>query len=393
MSHTPFPPPYDPHPGQYASAQHPVGQYAVGHHSPARPRLGARSVVGSVLWMLVLWGLVLVIAHGGLNTVTGQALDETALAQAKADRNVYFPALALTLAQSLPELVAAGAGILALVWAVRHRRWVLGPCAVGAVLAANLTTQLLKHGILQKPNLGVQEIAGNSFPSGHTTAAGSLLLAALLVAPAARRAQVGRWGALLAALVGMTTVLNGWHRPSDAAAALLVVGGWGVAAALLARCLDAVLARLGAGPGSTPDGALDSLREERRRRRQERAWSEDRGESAYVPPAHERAARERELAASSAARQAERQRFRAGQAGKPWQHGAPWWPVRPHLGTAVALILVTAALLALVVWWPYPAVAGTLAGRITLTAGYLGIASAAALAWSVVGRRLRPARR
>ena len=67
----------------------------------------------------------------------------------------------------------------------------------------------------------------------------------------------------------------------------------------------------------------------------------------------------------------------------------PHFPARPRLGTAITLTVVAAALLAAAIWWPSPTVAGTLAGRVTLTAGYVGIAAAAALGWSLVARRLR----
>ncbi|RKQ37219.1 phosphatase PAP2 family protein [Kocuria tytonis] len=378
--------------------------------------MGARTVLGAAVSLAVLWGLVLLIAHGGLGTFTGQALDEAALVQAKADRGSFFPGVVLVLAQYLPEVVAVGAGLLALVWAVRYRRWSAAACAVGSVIASNLTTQLLKHGVFDKPDLGVQQIASNSFPSGHTTAAASLLMAVFLVAPAHRRTRAARWGAFLAALVGMTTVVNGWHRPTDAVAALLVVGGWGVVAALGSQLLDAALAR--SGPGASPARTCRQYRAERSRRRRERAWSEDRGGSAYVPPAHERAEQERARAASSAAggpgnaapwngaRQDDRvwgaqpwdDPWQAGPGGIPGpSHGqggrAPWVPARPRIATAVTLIALSALLLTVAVWWPYPTVAGTFAGRLTLTGGYLGIAAAAALGWSVVARRLRAATR
>ncbi|MDO4918343.1 phosphatase PAP2 family protein [Kocuria sp.] len=411
MSFAPFPPGPGPRDGgRYTFPPH--GSYGTGQpgpsgHGTAPARtVSARTVVAALVALVVLWGLVPLIAHGGLGTVTGQALDEAALKQAKADRTTFFPRIVLVAAQYLPEVVAVAAGVLALVWAVRHRRWNAALLAVGAVLAANLTTQVLKHGVLDKPDLGVQEIASNSFPSGHTTAAASLLMAVFLVAPPHRRARTGRWGAFLAALVGMTTVLNGWHRPTDAVAALLVVAGWGVLAALLAQVLDAVVDRVRRS-GTTAAGTYRRLRADRSRRQRETAWSEDRGDSAFVPPARERAEREREWAASSARQNAHEHspgQYAPNQyapggmqgSGQPWAGGtwgAPQYPVRPRLGTAVALIVVSAALLTLAVWWPYPTVAGTFAGRITLAGGYLGIAAAAALGWSLVGHRLRPAAR
>ena len=409
MSYAPYPPGSDPrgaeprHPGAYRGTHHAPVQATPAGHAPApgpARTVTPRSVVGALVALLVLWGPVPLIAHAGLGTVTGQALDEAALTQAKADRTTLVPTPVLVAAQYLPELVAVLAGVLALVWAVRHRRWSAALFAVGSVLAANLTTQFLKHGVLDKPDLGVQQIASNSFPSGHTTAAASLLMAAFLVAPVHRRVRTGRWGAFLAALVGMSTVLNGWHRPTDAVAALLIVAGWGVLAALLTRLLDAALGRSGLRTGGAPGQAYRRFREDRSRRRQELAWSEDRGESAYMPPAHERAERQRARAASSSAGNGP-----VWNGNPPWNGGGnPGWapqpygyaprvPARPRITTAVLLTLLTTALVLLAVWWPYPTVAGTFAGRVTLTAGYLGMASAAALGWAVVARQLRPATR
>ncbi|WP_295109070.1 phosphatase PAP2 family protein [uncultured Kocuria sp.] len=404
MSYASFPP------GPHASYPAP------GAPAPGAPRrVRARSVVGTLVVLALLWGLVLVVAHAGLQTVTGQALDEVALAQAKADRNAYFPRPVLVLAQYAPEVVALLAGVLALVWAVRYRRWTAALCAAGAVIAANVTTQFLKHGVLDKPDLGIQQIASNSFPSGHTTAAASFLMALLLVAPPHRRARAGRWGAFLAAVVGMLTVVNGWHRPSDAAAAVLVVAGWGLVAALAERLIGFALARTGRARRGSAGAGLRRYREDRSRRRRRLSWREDRGDSAYVPPAHERQAEEREWAASSTGREDPRGGTRnsgewndaaqshaasngGGQRAASWdrqspsreaEDGSPWFPARPRTATALILVVLTAVLLAAAVWWPYPTVAGTLAGRITVLAGYLGIAAAAALGWAAVAARLR----
>src|SRR5207245_1071112 len=101
--------------------------------------------------------------------------------------------------------------------------------AVGAVLlivGANLTTQLLKS-VLVRPVLGIdpeRAAAGNSLPSGHTTIAASVAVAVLLVVPAAVRGVSAVVGAVLTAAAGVATLSAGWHRSSDAVAALLVVG-------------------------------------------------------------------------------------------------------------------------------------------------------------------------
>ena len=47
-----------------------------------------------------------------LMTMTGQSLDDEALAQAKADRNNFFPWIFLAAAQHVPELVSIAAAVL-----------------------------------------------------------------------------------------------------------------------------------------------------------------------------------------------------------------------------------------------------------------------------------------
>ena len=58
-----------------------------------------------------------------------------------------------------------------------------------------------------------------------------LLVAALIVLPRTAAPMVALIGAAWVALVAVATVVTGWHRPSDIAAALLVCAG---SAALIA---------------------------------------------------------------------------------------------------------------------------------------------------------------
>lgn len=106
--------------------------------------------------------------------------------------------------------------------------------AVVVVAGANLTTQLLKttleHARHKAFEHGIELPWPNSFPSGHTTAAASIAVALLLVAPAAYRARAAIAGVLLTAAVGFSVVVLGWHYPSDVLGGLLVVGIWGFAA-------------------------------------------------------------------------------------------------------------------------------------------------------------------
>jgi membrane-associated phospholipid phosphatase len=123
------------------------------------------------------------------------------------------------------------------------------------VAGANVTTQLLKvvleHARHKTFEHGIELPWPDSFPSGHTTAAASIAVALLLVVPAIYRGRALAAGALLTAVVGISTVVLRWHYPSDVLGGLLVVGTWGFA--------GLAYLRLRAGGGRAP-----STTEERR---------------------------------------------------------------------------------------------------------------------------------
>ena len=114
-------------------------------------------------------------------------------------------------------------GFIALV----RRRIGLAVTALVLIVGANLSTQILKHRI-DRPELSVDPLHPdhNSLPSGHTTVAASIAAAAVFVLPPRVRGFAAVVGAAYAALVGVATLAEGWHRPSDVVAALLVVGAW-----------------------------------------------------------------------------------------------------------------------------------------------------------------------
>jgi membrane-associated phospholipid phosphatase len=99
--------------------------------------------------------------------------------------------------------------------------------AVGAallVLGANGSSQLLKMR-LERPDLDGLTTP-NSFPSGHTAAAASVVAALILVLPAAVRGMVSLIGAGYVTVIAIATVWAEWHRPSDTVAAVLLVLAW-----------------------------------------------------------------------------------------------------------------------------------------------------------------------
>jgi len=102
--------------------------------------------------------------------------------------------------------------------------------ASAGILASNITTQLVKHVWLERPELVPGAGETNALPSGHTTMAASAAVAVFLAAPAKHRPLVGLIAALWGGGWGTYIFIEGWHRPSDMVAAYLVVAGWGLVA-------------------------------------------------------------------------------------------------------------------------------------------------------------------
>ena len=114
--------------------------------------------------------------------------------------------------------------ILAVV-AMTRRRVDLFVRAAVVVTGANATTQLLKRVVIDRPHYDVG-FGPNALPSGHTTLAFSVVVAAFIVLPAVARPLVAIIGGAWAVTMGVSAVVSGWHRPSDILAAILVCAGW-----------------------------------------------------------------------------------------------------------------------------------------------------------------------
>lgn len=161
-----------------------------------------------------------------VRTHAGQAVDQLAYDGADFGRRSVTP-FTQGILDWLPMASAVVGLLLTIVIALIRRHLKTFVVAVGVAGAAIATTQLLKYGVLTRPDLGVEGYAGNSFPSGHTTVAAASALALFLVASPRTRSKVGVWGTVFAVLAGLSTLADQWHRPSDVIAALLVVAFWG----------------------------------------------------------------------------------------------------------------------------------------------------------------------
>lgn len=198
----------------------------------ARERTSPVVFVGAAIVMAAALAGVYVFF---VRTERGQQIDELAFDGASLGQRTLAP-VTLSLLDALPTIAVAVALVLALAVTIVRRNWLVFGVAIGAALAANVSTQLLKSVLLTRPELGVSELSFNSLPSGHTTVAASSALVVFLVASGRLRPIAAFAGASFTVVAGAATLANQWHRPSDVIAALLMVGFWGcVAGAVLAQ--------------------------------------------------------------------------------------------------------------------------------------------------------------
>jgi membrane-associated phospholipid phosphatase len=167
-----------------------------------------------------------------VRTGWGQRLDATALRgrHSLEPRAVHAASRLLTTIDVASLLLIGGAIVLVALVRARPRLAIgAGTLIVGSVA----TSEILKHFVLTRPDLGVVDALGSraSYPSGHTTVAMSLGIAAMLVAPRRWRAVVGVVGAGYAAAIGVAVVATANHRPSDPIGAAFVVTAWASAIA------------------------------------------------------------------------------------------------------------------------------------------------------------------
>lgn len=193
-----------------------------GHHLPSTGVL-MRHVMALLFLGLSLYGAFAFFIY----TATGQQVDEQAYTE-YAHQFKSYRGPTLTALDSLPAVVGVIAvlGLVAvLIWKHRFLPSLIG---VLAAAAAVTSTYLLKHYLIVKPDLGVQEALSNSAPSGHTTFAAAAGAALFLAAPRFLRPTVALCVALATCLTGASTIINGWHRPADVVTAILVTAIWTV---------------------------------------------------------------------------------------------------------------------------------------------------------------------
>lgn len=205
-----------------------------GTRVPALISAGAAAVGVVVVWRVFV------------TTRTGQLVDQAAF-----DGGSYGRTQLWRVAEPVLDVVSvpfvAVVVLAAMTLAVLRRRALLAVRVALLVGGANLTTQLLKHNVLDRPDLDVGDRLGNALPSGHATVAASVSAALLLVVPRHLRPAAAVVAVLYTVATGVSTLVGAWHRPSDVVAAVLVVTAWGGVAVALGRPATTAVDR----PGGT----------------------------------------------------------------------------------------------------------------------------------------------
>jgi membrane-associated phospholipid phosphatase len=191
-----------------------------------RRRLQALAVVAATMVAVVY-----ILAE---RTTWGQRLDSTALQGRRAigPRAVHAAARLLTTID-IASLALIGGAIVIVAVVRGYPRLAV---AAGLIIAGSvLTAEVLKRAVLTRPELGISDALRTkaTYPSGHTTVAMSLGIAAMLVAPRRWRVTVGLLGATYASAIGIAVVATANHRPSDPIGAAFVVTAWTAAMASL----------------------------------------------------------------------------------------------------------------------------------------------------------------
>jgi membrane-associated phospholipid phosphatase len=141
-----------------------------------------------------------------------------------------------------PLPYAVGGLALVLVALARGLPWRAGTVVV-VLGVTGACTQIAKH-VLAQPRfeiwLGRDQIAPAAWPSGHATAAMTLALCAVLVAPPALRLLAAVCGGAFATGIGYALLVLGWHYPSDVLGGFLMAGVWTALAVAFLRVVEPV---------------------------------------------------------------------------------------------------------------------------------------------------------
>jgi membrane-associated phospholipid phosphatase len=188
---------------------------------------------------LILTGIV------ALALPAGRSFDATTLhGFIGLDRPIVDPLFQLIIQVGNPVIYTLLGGLIAHA-AYKRGQPRLAVAIVAILLGSVVSAELLKDLLTGlRPDVRVSpswSLGGDTWPSGHATAAMSLCMCAIMVSPPARRQLTAAAGAALTIAVSFALVSSGGHLPSDVVGAFFVSALWtAVAVAVLRRDQEAV---------------------------------------------------------------------------------------------------------------------------------------------------------
>ncbi|MFF5500032.1 phosphatase PAP2 family protein [Streptomyces aquilus] len=184
-------------------------------------RIAARLAVAAA----VAAAVCLLVYAAFVRTAAGQRWENSVWAGRARDESLAAVHRADGVLDQITVMSLGGAVVLLVLIGVMRRRWAETAVAVGVVGGSLVLSELLKRLVLSRPDLvgASPRLLDNSFPSGHTAIAMSVVFGLALVVPYRLRAAAMGVCAVWASFVGAYTVAAGWHRPSDVIGADLVV--------------------------------------------------------------------------------------------------------------------------------------------------------------------------
>lgn len=181
--------------------------------------------------LLALAGAVLLAATGALAKLVPLTRlgDQRTLNGFVALRHTRLSPLLDHVAHLADPAPYALAGLLLALIALARGRWRVALVVPVVLVATGATTEALKQ-LLASPRadewLGAHQIAAASWPSGHSTAAMTMALGAVLAVPPRLRPSAAALGGAFAIAVAYAILALGWHFPSDVLGGYLVAGVW-----------------------------------------------------------------------------------------------------------------------------------------------------------------------
>lgn len=186
-------------------------------------------------------------------TAWGQAWDDRALLAARLlPEAVWDTCDTILRIIRIPSIIAVA--IACLVIAAARRQLLTGIVAVAGIGAAIVSAEAIKF-LTPRPDLApeytlmVDNEGANTFPSGHATLATALGMGVIIVVAPGWRTWTASAVAVLTCLFACSTVIAGWHRPSDAIGGIAFATVWMALAGLVLTRMHSATAEPGPSRG------------------------------------------------------------------------------------------------------------------------------------------------